>query len=210
MRTLWTVAAAGLLGACAAVRWGSQPASSAATDRVLRDQGSTTEGLHPPPPPSALDELEPALSTGPARARAKAPPSTPRQLRTAQFYSDLGPDEIDVSSYPVQQRYNYALYKAACSRCHSLARSINAPAASRAWWQFYVFSMRVRGRMDRRPFTAEEINAALDFLEYDNATRRRTREFQEQSDDLERRFDRLLRERLKALQEGRQPPILRR
>ena len=97
---------------------------------------------------------------------------TIQERQNILFYSDLGPEQIDASAYPSQQRQNYAVYARACSRCHSLARSINAPYTSRGWWEFYMTGMRMRGRVAGQPFSREEIKAVLDFLEYDSRARK--------------------------------------
>ena len=88
------------------------------------------------------------------------------------FYSDLGPDSIDVSTYPSEQRRNYAVFARACARCHGLARSISAPYTSRGWWEFYMSGMRLRGHIVGRPLSREEIKSVLDFLEYDSRVRK--------------------------------------
>ena len=122
--------------------------------------------------------------------------------REALFYSDLGPETIDVSAYPAAQRENYAVYSRACSRCHTLARSINAPYASRGWWEFYMTNMRLRGSIAQKPFSKEEVKAVLEFLEYDSRLRKveRSAEFEASTRELRRRFDRLVDERMRALQ----------
>lgn len=69
-----------------------------------------------------------AVGPGPAAARpvsasgafaVRVPVVSDGDLRTALFYSDLGPDAVDVSGYPAQQRHNYAVY----ARTESLGRS---------------------------------------------------------------------------------------
>jgi hypothetical protein len=114
-----------------------------------------------------------------------------QERRDVLYYSDLGPDEIDVSSYPAEQRANYSVFARACARCHGLARSINAPYTSRGWWDFYITGMRMRGRVAGRPFSRDEIKAVLDFLEYDSRVRKieHAAEFEESTAELKRRFD---------------------
>jgi len=133
------------------------------------------------------------------------------QSRNARYYSDLGPDVIDVSNYPAQQRYNYQVYAAVCSRCHTLARSINAPAVSREFWEFYLLGMRVQNGLDKKPaITPQERKAILDFLEYDSRVRKieHARQFEAQTQELKRRYRAYLRDRLENLQEN-SPAILR-
>lgn len=57
---------------------------------------------------------------------------------------DSGPDRIDVSKYPAAQQRNYEVYSAKCSKCHPLARSINARFSAQDW-------KRYMKRMIRRP-----------------------------------------------------------
>jgi hypothetical protein len=126
------------------------------------------------------------------------------------FYSDLGPNQIDVSTYPSEQRQNYAVYARACSRCHGLARSINAPYTSRGWWEFYMTGMRMRGRVAGRPFSREEIKAVLDFLEYDSRVRKveHAAAFDKSTEELKRRFDAVVDQRMSDLQNKPQPRLL--
>jgi cytochrome c5 len=126
------------------------------------------------------------------------------------FYSDLGPDRIDVSAYPSEQRQNYAVYARACSRCHGLARSINAPYTSRGWWEFYMTGMRMRGRVAGRPFSREEITAVLDFLDYDSRVRKveHADSFDRSTAELKRRFNEFVDRRMNELQTKPQPSLL--
>ncbi|MFI5360919.1 MAG: hypothetical protein ACHQ49_03020 [Elusimicrobiota bacterium] len=157
-----------------------------------------------------------AVSAGTsALAGASEPPkvsSAPASAQSPEFmyYSDLGPDEIDVSAYPGRQRLNYAVYVRACSRCHGLARSINAPYASRGWWEFYMTSMRMRGLVEGRPFSKEEVKSVLDFLEYDSLVRkiRRAPAFEKSTEELKRRFEAEVDRRMSDLQNKPQPLLL--
>ena len=94
----------------------------------------------------ALWQTIPASPSGAAPARIEVPQATPERSKAALFYSDLGPESVDVSAYPPERKRDYAVYAQACSRCHTLARSINAPYVSRGWWEFYVARMRVRAK----------------------------------------------------------------
>lgn len=186
MRRLLPILAALAAAACASLRW---------------EGGGPHEPSAPPPP---------AVSATP-RPRTPdpvVPPATELQRQTALYDSDLGPETVDVSSYPVQQRQNYRVYQSACSRCHGLARSINAPLVSRTWWEFYVTSMRARGSLSGRPISREEKEAVLDFLEYDSHERKKLREkeFEKVRAELRRRYDALMEERLGRLQRGARPP----
>lgn len=130
----------------------------------------------------------------------------------AVFYSDLGPDSIDVSSYPEKQKENYAVFARACYQCHNLARSINAPVVSPAFWEFYLLSMRTRTKfsLGDAKITKEESRRIVDFLEYDSNARKtgRKKEFDALTEELKARFQLLSEERLRRLQEQKQPKIL--
>jgi hypothetical protein len=54
---------------------------------------------------------------------------------------DKGPNTIDVSKYPKEMQESYALFAAKCSKCHSLARPINARVEQAEWWKDYVRKM---------------------------------------------------------------------
>lgn len=148
------------------------------------------------------------VSGGPA-AVAEIPQAPEERRKAALFYSDLGPDAIDLSEYPAAMRRDYETYARVCSRCHTLARSINAPYVDRSWWEFYVARMRVRSRFHGEPVAKEDIRAVLDFLEYDTARRKvgRAAEFEALKTELKRRFEAALDERMEQLQ---QRPLPRR
>lgn len=172
-----------LLAACAPLRWeGGVPKEPSEPGRAAAPVARTPE---------------PAL-----------PAVTELQKQTALYDSDLGPDTVDTSGYPLQQRYNYRVYASACSRCHSLARSINSPLVGRGWWEFYVASMRARSTWSGRPLTSEERDAVLDFLEYDGRERKKAhaKEFEKLRAELRRRFDALMDERMGRLQNSPRVP----
>lgn len=139
----------------------------------------------------------------------RRPEASPEPRPAPLFYSDLGPDTVDVSAYPAEQRRNYAVYARACSRCHTLARSINAPYVHRAWWEFYTAKMNVRSKFQGDPLTKAELRAALDFLEYDSNVRKvaRAAEFDALKTELKARFDKILDERVEGLQKQSQPRL---
>lgn len=154
-----------------------------------------------------------AILAGCALGRARrAAPAQDRE-QAALYWADLGPETVDVSSYPPELRRDYETYAAVCSRCHTLARSINAPTASRGYWQMYMLGMRMISAADKdAPISQEQQKAILDFLEYDAQKRKveRSAEFRAQTDELKRRFEPLLRRRMKRLQESGQPALLSR
>lgn len=143
--------------------------------------------------------------------RIKGSTSFQADNKDAIFYSDLGPNSIDVSLYSDKQKENYAVYAHTCSQCHSLARSINAPMVSRGFWDFYILGMRARSHfMPGTEITKAQAKAIVDFLEFDASIRKvgRKEEFDGVTTDLKKRFDPILEERVRRLQEGRQPKLL--
>lgn len=196
------LAVAAVLAACAGWRWsGAQAPDGRSAKAALHAPAPESPA---PPPAAAAAEAPLAVSTAPLRAPVVvAIPEAPvERRRSSEFYSDLGPDEIDVSAYPAQQRYDYAVFARACARCHTLARSVNAPLATRGWWEFYILGMRMRSRWQGRPLSPEEVKQILDFLDYDSRVRKveRAREFEALTEELKRRFDQSLAERLGELQ----------
>lgn len=188
MKRLLVAALTFSLAGCSGMRWsGGGPPSEA------------------PAAPAALSE-----TPHPRPAERVLPPATEVQKQTAVFYSDLGPEEVDVSEYPLMQRRNYRTFVAACSRCHGLARTVNSPLVSRAWWEFYVMSMRARAGWSGRELTSEETAAVLDFLDYDGRERKvkRAAEFERDAAELKRRYEALMSERMERLQRSRQPALL--
>ena len=78
---------------------------------------------------------------------------------------DSGPDHVDVSKYPSAQQRQYDVYAAKCSKCHPLARSVNARFNATDW-------KRYMKRMIRRPNSGiNEEQAALiyEFLKFYSA-----------------------------------------
>ena len=72
---------------------------------------------------------------------------------------DSGPDRIDVSGYPSPQQKAYAVYASKCSKCHPLARSINARFNSTDW-------KRYMKRMIRRPNAGINEDQAAQIYEF--------------------------------------------
>lgn len=183
------LAAAGALAACLP-RWDAGPASRE---------------------PVTEEDLAVVAPEGPAKRRLRPEdvPVVDPATREVRYYSDLGPDAVDVSSYPVQQRYNYSVYARTCSRCHTLARSINAPTASREFWELYMLGMRARGRVGGSPpITRQERQAILDFLEFDSGMRKLEdrADFETLTEELKRRYHQHLEEQMDHLQKSPRPP----
>jgi len=75
---------------------------------------------------------------------------------------DNGPDSIDVSAYPAEQRARYPLYQQKCSKCHPLARSVNSRFTAAEW-------KRYMKRMVRRPnagTTDDQAEQIFEFLKF--------------------------------------------
>jgi len=97
---------------------------------------------------------------------------TDEQLK-ANFYNDLGPATVDVSSYPKQQQNNYAVFTRTCSQCHTLARPINAPLIKREDWKRYISRMHMKTKVTSgTEITKEEAATIADFLAYDAKIRK--------------------------------------
>lgn len=139
-----------------------------------------------------------AVSTSPAHPRPAPLPPLERLPHTL-YYSDLGPEDIDVSGYPAQQKFNYEIFRQECSACHTLARAVNSPTQSRAYWRFHLARMNFHARINRTgPLSADDLKFILDFLEYDSKVRKADdkRAFEERTEELKRRFDPILKKLL--------------
>jgi len=200
-RRAYPLLLAAALSGCSGWRW------SSGRERDVRTEPGT--------PASMAKDYAVSSSPRPPRRRPQdylPKEITPDQMRRVSYYSDLGPNTIDVSGYPAQQRHNYAVYARACSQCHSLSRSINVPVVSRGYWELYILGMRFNARFRAgAKLPKEEVKAILDFLDYDSQQRKvlRQSEFDDLIDELKRRFDLVVAARMKSLQEPSQPLILR-
>lgn len=195
---------------------------------MWRWSGTAHEGRRPPlhglgpaetlrpecPPLKGALCVEAAAAVPTTEPPVIVPPISEARLKAAAFASDLGPDALDVSGYPAQQRYNYEVYARACSRCHTLARSVNAPPAGRTWWRFYVMSMRVRADISGQTISGKDRKAVLDFIDYDEKQRKSCLEFERFYAELERRFDGVMDKRIEEFfrvqQSSGAPRVLRR
>lgn len=75
---------------------------------------------------------------------------------------DGGPDRIDVSTYPAEQKARYELFRQKCSKCHSAARAVNS-RFSPVEWKRYI------KRMVRRPnagVTDDQADEIFEFLKF--------------------------------------------
>lgn len=139
-------------------------------------------------------------------AAAWAADFTPAQLE-ARFAYDLGPDTIDVSSYPDDKKKAYEVVKANCSRCHTLARPINAPHADAKTWKRYARRMHLKGKGTAKGVAEADLKTIVDFLAYDGQVRKQDKKgaFQAQAAELERLFAEVKKAReLRQQKEGRE------
>jgi hypothetical protein len=78
------------------------------------------------------------------------------------FDADFGAATIDVSDYPEEMQDLYPLYARKCSKCHTLARSINSGYRGDEWDR-YVARMSRKPNSGISPGTGGKI---LTFLKY--------------------------------------------
>ncbi len=78
------------------------------------------------------------------------------------FDSDFGPATVDVSEYSPEMQELYPLYARKCSKCHTLARSINSEYRGDDWNR-YVARMSRKPNSGISPGTGDKI---LSFLKY--------------------------------------------
>ena len=82
---------------------------------------------------------------------------------------DLGPDTVDISSYPPNIQSSFEVFKEKCGNCHSIARPLNAPFAAPEEWNTYV------NKMMRKPGAGigkEQAKQIFEFLVYDSKVRK--------------------------------------
>ncbi len=78
------------------------------------------------------------------------------------FEADSGPAAIDVSGYPDEMQQLYPLYAKKCSKCHTLARSINSEYRGEDW-ERYVARMSRKPNSGISPRTGDKILSFLTF-----------------------------------------------
>lgn len=83
------------------------------------------------------------------------------------------PDGIDVSHYPPAIQEAYDVFEFRCSRCHSLARPLNAQVDDVQHWDDYVRRMR---RQPGSGITRANAREILKFLYYYTAQQNREEE----------------------------------
>lgn len=84
---------------------------------------------------------------------------------------DKGPDKIDVSTYPKEMQDIYKnVFKKKCSKCHTIARPINAPFALPEEWKRYIKKMMKKPGSAINPIAGKKI---YKFLVYDSKIRKK-------------------------------------
>jgi len=78
------------------------------------------------------------------------------------FEADSGPAAIDVSEYPDEMQQLYKLYAKKCSKCHTLARSVNSEYRGEEWDR-YITRMSRKPDSGISPKTGEKIRSFLMF-----------------------------------------------
>lgn len=78
------------------------------------------------------------------------------------FEADSGAATIDVSVYPPEMQELYRLYARKCSKCHTLARSINSEYRGDDWKR-YVARMSRKPNSGISPGTGDRILSFLVF-----------------------------------------------
>jgi hypothetical protein len=70
---------------------------------------------------------------------------------------------MDTSAVPPEERADYAVYADRCSKCHSLARSLNSGITDDGFWRMYVERMR---RQPSSGIREEDTTPILRFLHW--------------------------------------------
>ncbi len=78
------------------------------------------------------------------------------------FEADTGPASIDTSEYPEEMQLLYKTYAKRCSKCHTLARSVNSEYRGEEWDR-YVARMSRKPNSGISPGTGDKILSFLKF-----------------------------------------------
>lgn len=120
-----------------------------------------------------------ALAAAAAAACRPAPPPEVKpkfslpQL-SARFSADLGAETVDVSAYPAKAQDGYAVFTEVCSQCHSPARALWAPEATREEWAMHIRRMHDKTLVNTwwTRFGKDDADLILDFLAHDSKVRK--------------------------------------
>ena len=102
--------------------------------------------------------------------RAQEKPKAPVDPRIQAY--DKGPNTIDVSKYPADIQADYLTFSKRCSKCHTLARPINATYATEDEWDRYVLKMMKKSGSVITPEDGQQI---FEFLVYDSKVRKKAK-----------------------------------
>src|SRR5690348_4624147 len=83
-------------------------------------------------------------------------------LAAAPDPRDRGPDNIDVATYPAKYQELYKVFEVRCTKCHSLARPVNARLKPDDW-KLYIKKMSRRAGSGISESTGEQIYEFLRF-----------------------------------------------
>jgi hypothetical protein len=79
------------------------------------------------------------------------------------FLAGCAATRVEVETLPPELRGSYAIFETRCSKCHSIARPLNARIDDMGHWRRYVARMR---RMPGSGINPEDAVQILRFLEY--------------------------------------------
>lgn len=81
----------------------------------------------------------------------------------ALFGFGCATETVDTTTMPTAVRSDYVVFAQRCSKCHSLARPLNAGIRDDAWWVSYVTRMRLQPESG---ISADDQVVILRFLHY--------------------------------------------
>lgn len=87
---------------------------------------------------------------------------TPEEAEARRASWDKGPRTIDVSSYPPEMQEYYKVFSKKCSKCHNLARPVNATFKADEWERYIKRMMRKPGS----GILSSEAKKIYEFLKY--------------------------------------------
>ena len=118
------------------------------------------------------------------------------------FPNDLGPDAIDVSTYPADMQDKYKMFTSQCNQCHVINRPINSEIFDDAKWKRYVKRMKTKPGC-----TITKAKEIYLFLAFDSVERKikHKAEWKAHRVDLLTQFKAKFPDRYKLLFEDRSP-----
>lgn len=91
-------------------------------------------------------------------------------------------DALDVSAYPEDMQEAYKVFAVRCSRCHTLARPLNARITDPQHWVRYVARMRLNPASGINAKNGEVIIRFLQYYTHQREEERREREGESEPD----------------------------